>query len=84
MDLHDEMGGKEVGRTWEELRECRLSEISCGSLASALRSNPSHLRELNLSGTSCRIQEELDLGQNQLQDSGVKLLSDLVEIHTMG
>ncbi|XP_056868444.1 ribonuclease inhibitor-like isoform X5 [Takifugu flavidus] len=48
------------------LRNCRLSEISCDSLASALRSNPSHLREL-------------DLRQNQLQDSGVKLLSDLVE-----
>uniref|UniRef100_A0A674MF56 NACHT domain-containing protein n=1 Tax=Takifugu rubripes TaxID=31033 RepID=A0A674MF56_TAKRU len=43
-----------------------LSEISCGSLASALRSNPSHLRELNLSG-------------NQLKDPGVKLLSALVE-----
>ncbi|XP_075884699.1 NLR family CARD domain-containing protein 3-like [Nelusetta ayraudi] len=47
------------------LRESGLSEVSCGSLASALRSNPSHLRELNLS-------------DNKLQDAGVKRLSDVL------
>ncbi|XP_039646645.1 NACHT, LRR and PYD domains-containing protein 3-like isoform X4 [Perca fluviatilis] len=48
------------------LMDCGLTEISCDSLASALKSNPSHLRELQLR-------------DNKLNDSDVKLLCDLVE-----
>ncbi|XP_016312460.1 ribonuclease inhibitor-like [Sinocyclocheilus anshuiensis] len=46
------------------LSKCGVTDEGCASLTSALRSNPSHLRELNLS-------------ENKLGDSGVKLLSDL-------
>ncbi|XP_016104923.1 ribonuclease inhibitor-like isoform X2 [Sinocyclocheilus grahami] len=50
----------------EKLRlcDCGITDEGCAALASALRSNPSHLRQLGLSG-------------NKLRGSGVKLLSDL-------
>ncbi|XP_061077524.1 NACHT, LRR and PYD domains-containing protein 12-like isoform X2 [Conger conger] len=41
------------------LSDCRVKRIGCDSLASALRSNPSHLRQLDL--------EENDLGGSQLR-----------------
>ncbi|XP_056100737.1 NACHT, LRR and PYD domains-containing protein 3-like [Rhinichthys klamathensis goyatoka] len=47
------------------LSHCQVTEEGCGYLASALRSNPSHLREL-------------DLNDNRLKKSEVKMLSDLL------
>uniref|UniRef100_A0A8C1MC88 Uncharacterized protein n=1 Tax=Cyprinus carpio TaxID=7962 RepID=A0A8C1MC88_CYPCA len=46
------------------LYDCGVTDEGCAALASALRTNPSHLRYLDLSG-------------NKLRDSDVKLLSDL-------
>ncbi|XP_052358021.1 NLR family CARD domain-containing protein 3-like isoform X7 [Oncorhynchus keta] len=45
-----------------QLSGCLVTEEGCASLVSALSSNPSHLREL-------------DLSNNDLKDSGVKLIS---------
>lgn len=44
------------------LSDCGISKTHCEVLASALKSNPSHLIEL-------------DLTFNELEDSGLKLLS---------
>ncbi len=44
---------------------CDMTDEGCSAVTSALKSNPSHLRELDLSG-------------NELGDSGVKNLSDLL------
>ncbi|XDV41022.1 hypothetical protein PO909_009965 [Leuciscus waleckii] len=46
------------------MEACCVTDEGCAALASALRSNPSHLRTLGLS-------------YNYLGDSGVKLLKDL-------
>uniref|UniRef100_H2L4H9 Uncharacterized protein n=1 Tax=Oryzias latipes TaxID=8090 RepID=H2L4H9_ORYLA len=48
------------------LRICIVSKTSCAALVSALKSNPSHLTEL-------------DLTDNNLQSSDVQQLQDLVE-----
>ncbi|XP_026105889.1 NLR family CARD domain-containing protein 3-like isoform X3 [Carassius auratus] len=48
-----------------QLRDCGVTDEGCSALTSALRSNPSHLREL-------------DLSRNKLRDS-VKLLSDVLQ-----
>uniref|UniRef100_A0A8C1WG49 NACHT LRR and PYD domain-containing protein n=1 Tax=Cyprinus carpio TaxID=7962 RepID=A0A8C1WG49_CYPCA len=48
-----------------QLRDCGVTDEGCAALTSALRSNPSHLREL-------------DLSWNKLGDS-VKLLSDVLQ-----
>lgn len=48
------------------LQRCSLTQLSCASLANALKSNPSRVRKLELS-------------DNKLQDSGAELLCDYLE-----
>ncbi|XP_076842216.1 ribonuclease inhibitor-like isoform X2 [Brachyhypopomus gauderio] len=49
-----------------DLTDCSITQEGCVALCSALKKNPSHLRELNLN-------------HNKPGDSGVKQLSDLLE-----
>nr|XP_055051344.1 protein NLRC3-like isoform X2 [Misgurnus anguillicaudatus] len=49
-----------------KLWSCDITDEGCVALTSALRSNPSHLRDL-------------DLSYNKLTDSGVKLISDVLK-----
>ncbi len=63
------MSDNQTNVTWTvavcvcRLSGCMVTEEGCGYLSSALRSNPSHLKEL-------------DLSYNHPGDSGVKLLSE--------
>ncbi|XP_051718660.1 NACHT, LRR and PYD domains-containing protein 12-like isoform X4 [Ctenopharyngodon idella] len=53
------------------LFDCRVTDEGCAALASALRSNPSHLRELSLSKN--KIGESVNLLSHVLQDPHCKL-----------
>ncbi|XP_048036342.1 NACHT, LRR and PYD domains-containing protein 3-like [Megalobrama amblycephala] len=54
-----------------QLRNCDLTDEGCAALTSALRSNPSHLRQLNLSGN--KIGKSVNLLSDVLQDPHCKL-----------
>ncbi len=54
------------------LAECNITDKGCAALTSVLRSNPSHLRELDLSGNKLRNLGITHLSEG-LKDSHCKL-----------
>ncbi|XP_076866592.1 NLR family CARD domain-containing protein 3-like [Brachyhypopomus gauderio] len=63
--LSSELGNPHCNLEVLWLCDCDVTEEGCATMASALRSNPSHLRKLHLNG-------------NKLKDSGVKLLASVL------
>ncbi|ROL45186.1 NLR family CARD domain-containing protein 3 [Anabarilius grahami] len=93
-NLADGLGNPHCTLEILRLRDCGITDEGCVALASALRSNPSHLKELDLSGNKLRnigvkrlsvlkshplSLRELDLGWNKLGDSGVQPLFAALE-----
>ncbi|KAF7686471.1 hypothetical protein HF521_015833 [Silurus meridionalis] len=64
MEIPDQGTDHVTSPSEDWLYDCGVSDEGCAALASALRSNPSHLRELNLS-------------ENNVEDLLEKILSDL-------
>uniref|UniRef100_A0AAY3ZTQ7 NACHT domain-containing protein n=1 Tax=Denticeps clupeoides TaxID=299321 RepID=A0AAY3ZTQ7_9TELE len=63
---HLSLGLESACKQTGELQNCNLTDVTCSALCSALKSNSSSLRELNL-------------GKNKLQDSGVIFLCKALE-----
>ncbi|XP_056599963.1 ribonuclease inhibitor-like [Triplophysa dalaica] len=66
MDIPLNFSSGDCDDTDVSLYDCSIGSEGCVDLTSALRSNPSHLTQL-------------DLSRNNPEDSGVKLLSDLLK-----
>ncbi|KAM4719242.1 NACHT, LRR and PYD domains-containing protein 12-like [Anableps anableps] len=64
--LADSLQSANCKLTKLRLKQCGMTTTGCQSLAGGITSNPSHLREL-------------DLSKNKLRDEGIRLLSDVLK-----